>query len=372
MCIFAVSNLYVAFYVVALAAVLHPTYEPEPWHTYLVNVAVSLVALAVNLPGMFRAMPYLMGSAVISINITALYILITALVRASPKQSASVVFVDFVNESGWDSMGTVFFLGLLPGLASLGGFDTAVHLADELPNPSKQIPQVMLGSFGLSFFGGFIMILVLSFCNTDPLSLLTPVGGMGFVQFFVNAFNSQTLVTIACILTIVVLTICTSNCLTSWSRLYWAVSQDEMIPFHSWTSRLSGNSRLPVHALVIGAVFANAITAIYCGNSIATNAILGCVSILSSWSFILVLVLLLVKGRDHALPADRYLNLGRYGFVLNVVAIVWTIFIMIWLCFPLYLPVTPESMNYSSVVSLGFTVVSGLYWVMVYAKRKVL
>ncbi|OQU96354.1 hypothetical protein CLAIMM_02449 [Cladophialophora immunda] len=371
MCICAVSNLYVAFYIVAIAAVLNPSYVVAPWHTYLANVAVSLVALAVNLPGLFKAMPYIMGTAVLSINGTALFILITSLARASPKQSASVVFVDFVNDSGWDSMGTVFFLALLPGLASLGAFDTAVHLADEVPAPSKQIPQVMLGSFGLSALGGLVMILVLSFCNTDPASLLAPVGGMGFVQFFVNAFRSTALVVVATVLTIVVLTICTANCLTSWSRLYWSVSQDAMIPFHSWTARLSGRARLPVHALLVGTLFANAITAIYCGNSVATNAILGCVALLSTWSFILALVLLLVKGRDRALPEERYLNLGRWGFAINVLSIVWCVFIVVWLSMPLYLPVTAESMNYTSVVSVGFTVIAGLYWVFVYAKRKV-
>jgi hypothetical protein len=48
--------------------------------------------------------------------------------------------------------------------------------------------------------------------------------------------------------------------------------------------------------------------------------------------------------------------------VLNIIAIVWTIFITVWLFFPLYLPVTAVTMNYAIAVMAGVCVVSLINW----------
>jgi choline transport protein len=49
-------------------------------------------------------------------------------------------------------------------------------------------------------------------------------------------------------------------------------------------------------------------------------------------------------------------NLGRAGFAINVVAIVFCIFLVIFMSFPTELPVTANNMNYASVL---FTAVIG-------------
>ena len=363
MCICAASNLYVAKYTVALAEVLHPSYQHQGWHTWLVSCAVSLVALFLNLPGGFKLMPYFTGTAVVSVNAVAVFFIVALLARAQPKQSASVVFVDVVNESGWDSLGVVFFLSMLPGVACLGAFDAALHLTDELPKPTKQVPQVMLGSLGLGAATGVATILILGFCNVNPETLLNPVGGMPLVQLFVEAYDSTPLVVASTVLMIIALTICTTNCLTSWSRLYRSFSRSGMIPFHSWTSKLSSSDSLPINALLWNTVLADAITAIEIGSPQALNAIVGSVGVFSILSFVLSLGLLLYQGREQSLDPDRWFNLGRWGVLVHCVALVWCAFVSVWVCFPLYMPMTPGSANYTAAVVIGFTAVAGLYWV---------
>ena len=126
------------------------------------------------------------------INACALFILISLLVRTHPKTSASFVFTDFVNETGWASNGLVFFLGLLPGAVAVNGFDSAAHMSDELPNTARQVPQVMLGSAFLSAISRLFMTLVYIFCNSKPDNLLTPIGQQPIVQLMVDSFDSTT------------------------------------------------------------------------------------------------------------------------------------------------------------------------------------
>jgi choline transport protein len=63
--------------------------------------------------------------------------------------------------------------------------------------------------------------------------------------------------------------------------------------------------------------------------------------------------IILCRGRD-TLP-ERPFSLGKYGFAINVIAVVWVAFLDILSCFPTEIPVTKENMNYVSVVSIGLT-----------------
>lgn len=180
----AVSNLFNAQIILALVQITHPEYNPKDWHIYLVYCASVLNAYIINLPKCYKLMGYSLQAAVVLINGSALFIFIALLVRVTPKRSAHEVFVKIVNETGWDSNVVVFFLSILPGVAAVGGIDSAPHLTDEVDTPRKQIPQVMIGSALLSFCVGIPSILVYLFCTTDPEALLTPVGGQPIIQLF--------------------------------------------------------------------------------------------------------------------------------------------------------------------------------------------
>jgi choline transport protein len=64
--------------------------------------------------------------------------------------------------------------------------------------------------------------------------------------------------------------------------------------------------------------------------------------------------IVLWRGRDRVLP-ERWFNLGRYGFPINIVAVAWVLFVDVIACFPTAMPVTPSNMSYVSVVTTGLT-----------------
>ena len=60
-------------------------------------------------------------------------------------------------------------------------------------------------------------------------------------------------------------------------------------------------------------------------------------------------------------------HLGRWGIPVNIFALVYSCYIIIWLPFPQFQPVTADNMNYSAPIFLGTTLLAVLLW-MFYAQ----
>ncbi|KAJ5825833.1 hypothetical protein N7474_002971 [Penicillium riverlandense] len=366
----AACVLYTAQLTMAIVGAANPDFVIMPWQTYLVYCAYALLCLAINLPRTFKTVNFLLMAVIFSVNGTAIWLLVALLVRARPKQSAHAVFVEFVNESGWSSNGAVYFLALLPAYASLSGFDNATHLTDELDNPKKQVPQVIIGSFLMNYFTALPMIVVYEFCNVDPKSLLDPVGGQPMIQLMLNAFRSLPLTAVTGAIVIYGFFLASASSLITWSRLYWSFSREGSLPFSRTMSKLTSRDSLPVYALCWNTVLLIAIGAISIGSTTAMNALLGAANVCIISAIVTAFGLALYKGRKTFDP-DRWFNLGRWGNAIFWLATLWSIFITVMLSMPLYLPVTPVTMNWTCVVFGGVVVIATIYWFAIFSRNKV-
>ncbi|CZR67468.1 uncharacterized protein PAC_17367 [Phialocephala subalpina] len=344
----------------ALVCVCRSAFVVQPWHYYLVYVAVTLLGLLLNWP-LVRLYPYFLKGMVYYINAGASFILIVLLVRTHPKQSAHFVFADFVNLTGWSSDGVVFMLGLLPGAVAVNGFDCAAHLTDELPNPSRQVPQVMMGNALLSAVTGFPMILVYMFCNVKPGNLLTPIGGQPVAQVLLDALDSLPLTIISILVFIITLAAATACTLTTFSRVWWSFAREGGVPFSRLIARVNENTKLPVNSLLFCVVAIILMGTIQLGSTTAINAILGA-SIVCIYSSYAIPIVCLMLDRSTKLSGTHYFNLRRFGPICNTIAIIWMAYEFVWLMFPLYLPVAGTTFNYSVAVFSGVIFVSGINW----------
>ncbi|KAF2027270.1 putative choline and nitrogen mustard permease [Setomelanomma holmii] len=345
----------------ALVVVIKTTFVIQPWHYYLVYIGTALVALALNVP-LFKLYPYMLKSMVLGINLGAVFVLIVLLVRTHPKQSASFVFADLVNMTGWKSNGVVFFLGLLPGATAVNAFEGAAHLADEIPNPKRNIPRVMLGSAVLSTLVGFPMILVYMFCIVDPDKLLAPIGGQPIAQLLLDGLDSEVLTIIAILVYILVLLAGSICLITTFSRIVWSIGRQGALPFSDWMATINTNYELPTNAVACCTILIIALGSIILGSTTAINAVLGGGLITLYLTYILVIGGLLLTGRSKVFPSKRFFNMGRAGIYFNIISIIWMPFIAIWLCFPAYVPVTGATMNYASVTLAGVLLCTLLNW----------
>lgn len=358
----AASLLITSQLVWALVQICDSTFIVHPWHYYLGYFAVGLVSLAFNVP-LFRWYPKLLKGFVVYINTGAIFIVIVLLVRAHPKQGAAYVFKEIVNLTGWSSNGVVFFLGLLPGLTAVNGFDCAAHMAEEVPDPRRQVPQVMLLSAIMSAISGFPMILVYMFSITNPEKLLTPVGGQPIAQLLYDSLDSLPLTVISLVVFILAFVTASITMLTTWSRVWWTLAREGGAPFAEFLGRTKGESKLPVNAIMFAFVACMLIGLLELGSATALNAVLsGAVLCIFASYAVPIFFLLLSKRRDFV-PKHLF-DLGSLmGTVMNVMSLSWICFVFVWLCFPLYVPVTLSTMNWAVVVFFGVLALSGINWV---------
>lgn len=112
--------------ILGIISLMHPNYEAQRWQQFLIYIGYNLAAFLIN-AFCTRLLPLITRSAFIWSILGFVVISITVLSCASPNySSASFVFTDFINETGWPD-GVAWLLGLLQAGLGLTGFDAVAH-----------------------------------------------------------------------------------------------------------------------------------------------------------------------------------------------------------------------------------------------------
>lgn len=75
---------------------------------------------------------------------------ITILACAAPNYApASEVFVQITNSTGWSNDGFAFILCIVNALYGFLGADCGAHLCEEIPNPTVNVPKVIVSALSL-------------------------------------------------------------------------------------------------------------------------------------------------------------------------------------------------------------------------------
>jgi amino acid transporter len=118
-----------------------PDYVYQRWHTSLIVIALTTCFLAINVLGSrwLHRFTFLGITLHISGYVT---IIVYLLVKVHPKNSASYVFADLTNLSGWKSDGVAWSVGLMSSAVAFINWDSATHMAEEMKNASRDLPRV--------------------------------------------------------------------------------------------------------------------------------------------------------------------------------------------------------------------------------------
>jgi len=155
--------------------------------------------------------------------------------------------------------------------------------------------------------------------------------------------------------------LCAISICCAASRITWSFARDKAIPCYQIFSRLNhGLNEAPVNAHLLATVIQLLVGLIYLGSSAAFNAFVGVAVMCLQASFTMPVAISLATGRKHVVDAP--FSLGRWGYVANLIALLWTLFQLVLLSMPAIIPVTPVTMNYAAVVGVGFAVISALWY----------
>jgi choline transport protein len=154
----------------------------------------------------------------------------------------------------------------------------------------------------------------------------------------------------------------TTSCYATSGRLVWAFSRDNGLPFSDFFRKVHPTLRMPVNATILTAVFAILYGLIYIGSTTAFNSFLSISILFLNITYTVPQAIVAIRGREKVLP-PRPFALGKStGLFCNVFSSLWIAMYAVWFCFPSFLPVTAQSMNYLSVIAVGSMLFIGLSW----------
>lgn len=335
-------------------AFLVPTYSPEKYQILLILFAAAALVTALNTV-LMKAYGWSVKIGLLVINIGALFIFISLLAKVQPKADAHTAFVEVVNETGWSSNGLVFLFALLPGVLTVSLFDAAAHLAEEMPQPERQVPIVMISTACLNGFAALLMVIAIIFCTTKPENLLEPIGGFAILQIAYDAWPSMGFLLAICFIYIFMQFNGSAAITLGCSRLIWSFSQTGGMFAHKWHSSVNDKSQIPTGSVITTTVLSSLAAILLLGPATVLNGLFGASIVCMVVSYSLPIGFVLYNGRS-ILPANRYWNLGKAGPFINVVSILWGWLAAIVNCIPQYVPVTSATFNWAPIF-FGITAV---------------
>jgi choline transport protein len=139
---------------VALYAVYHPDLVIQPWHVYVAYLLILWLCVAVVIFAN-RVIPYLQDLGLFLVLVGGLVTIIVVAAMPAQHASNSFVWTDWVNVTGW-SDGVAFFAGVLNGAFAIGTPDAITHMAEELPNPKRDLPKAVAAQIILGTISTFL------------------------------------------------------------------------------------------------------------------------------------------------------------------------------------------------------------------------
>lgn len=110
---------------------------------------------------------------------------------------------------------------------------------------------------------------------------------------------------------------------------------------------------------------------LYLGPTVAFNAYISSCTILLNLSYAIPITVLVIRGRSiltQYQTDETPFKLGKWGWLCNVVSVIYVYVTNIFFCFPAAIPVNTNNMNYVSAVIGVFVILLGAYYV-IYGKR---
>ncbi|KAJ7191325.1 choline transport protein [Mycena pura] len=347
------ANVAVQMYVV-----FHPEFVVQPWHIFLAFVLINwfccLTVIFFN-----RFLPALQKLGLFMIVVGGL-ITIIVLAAAKPRASASFVFTDWQNATGW-SGGVAFLTGMLNGAFAIGTPDSVTHMAEELPHPRKDLPRAIAAQISLGALTGFVYAVALMFAITDLDAVLTSNGSFPLAVVYAQATGNKGGTFGLLFIVFLSIMICCIGTYITLGRLYWALARDNVTPFSRYFSKASARLSCPVPATLFCAVLTTAFGAIQLGSKTAFADLSGSFIILTTTSYAMAILPHLLSGRKNVPQGPFWM--GRAGIFVNTISVLLIAFTNIMFCFPYALPATVPTMNYNSVILVGCFVLTVFWWI---------
>jgi urea carboxylase system permease len=274
----------------------------------------------------------------------------------------------------WGYFGALLVGGLLSAYV-MYGFDTAGTLAEETNNPRKHAPPAIIRAIGAAAVIGGLVILFASMANEHILDKNVGILGLPYVmkQAFGNTVGNIFLVDCA-----IAIFVCCLAVQTATIRMLFSMARDNRLPAGSRVARVSGHRKVPIVPALVTGFLTLVLLAINVSNQSAFYVLTSLAIIMFYLAYLGVTAPMLVRRIRGDWPKPDhgpYFSLGRWGMLVNVLAVIYGTLVVINIAWPrnaIYNVVGKPHWywQYSPFLFIGGIVIIGsLYYFLVQAKK---
>lgn len=239
--------------------------------------------------------------------------------------------------------------------------DSASHIAEEVSNPGRVVPQTMLITVVIGIVTTIPWTLAFIFSIQDLDSVSS--SSLPIVEvYFQTLRNSQAATAFFTTWLLFIYFGACLACTVTTGRLIWALARDNGMPLSGTFSKVNKQLQVPVNATLFAGVFCTLYGLIYIGSTTAFNSFIATAILFLNVTYAIPQAVVLLRGRATTLPS-RHLDLGPViGLVCNVFSVLWVALFTVIFCFPTFVPVTASGMNYVSVIIAGVCLFTTILW----------
>ncbi len=305
-------------------------FTPTRFTTVLLAGAVMGIALVINLSGTKWLGRVAMTGFVAEI-VGALFV--GAWLLLFERNQDFGVFFETQGTAGDGSYIGPFLAASLLGLYLFYGFEACGDVAEEVPDPGRQIPKAMrrtiyVGGFAALFVTAGLIVAQPDFSPILSGELADPIGAT-----FESVFGSFGAKLITVIVLISFLS-CALSLQAAASRMLYSYARDEMIVGSGLLSRFSPTRHVPPVAMIVATLLPLGVVAI--ANVISGDALLRVIGFASAGIYIAfqsVVLAALIARRRGWVPSGKF-RLGKWAYPVNIAALVYGVAAAINLAWP--------------------------------------
>ncbi|KAF8961453.1 amino acid/polyamine transporter I [Flammula alnicola] len=352
------GNLSVALYIASLVEIGQ--------RTTLTRIEIAAIAWGVNIAsGIINTIGTKAVGRMSAFNVWwtvggTIVLVITLVTKAPKRNSATFVFTDYENFTGWTSEGVVVLLGFLQAVYTLEGCETAAQVAEEAHRAEFLAPVAVVGSIVGSWIIGLAYMLALLFSVQSISGVQATSYAIPIAQLYFDAVGQR--LTLMC-LTVIALAqfMAAATAFTASSRLFYALARDNGVPMKRHFMALN-RFQAPFIGVWLSVLIGCIISCAYIGSVIAFNAILSSAAISVMLGYLQPIIIRVFW--PSAMKERGPFHLGKWSAPINLASFSFIIFICVLFVLPTARPVTQFNMNYAVVSIGGIFLVVGLTWVL--------
>ncbi|HSI60180.1 MAG TPA: amino acid permease, partial [Ideonella sp.] len=228
-----------------------------------------------------------------------------------------------------------FLASMLMSAYVMYGFDSAAELSEETNNPRETAPKAITRCMLVSALGGGLVILGALMASPD---LTAPEMSSEGIAWIVKHQAGDVVGSV--ILAIVAVSIFSAALAIQASavRVMFSMARDGRLPFARALSKVSPRTHTPLLPGFVVCALAIGVLLINLGTPGVFAAVTSVAVVIVYLAYLLVTAPLLLhrlrKHPVHSVPDPRYFNLGKWGTLVNLIAVVFGFALMVNVAWP--------------------------------------